>query len=337
MARGRDRPGPQWSRWEAERFRYLWATAPPRLLIIRRGKLSIEMSANTPRTFVLALIADHRVWLAVPLLTTALGLASCAALNPPGATGPRGDTSLYPILFTEDSRRKESIAVALNRLALQAGTSDSGAQLQPVTATILNISPKAGSSLYLPKVGAAAVMNEEETRESLRRFIKEWQELIGSDHAKLSLLERVDQPDGTKLANYEQRPFRYPIRGNYGKLQIRFTSDRRVLNLTSSCIPDAERIQTSLSGYSIRLRSRDAVQQLRQKGLVHTDAKGTIVNFKIPAASGITPRSLVTYILPAKDNPGALEFHIAWEIEFSNAAIKFAYVDAITSETIAVE
>src|SRR6187551_2581501 len=97
----------QRGRWEVECFRYLWATAPPRLLIIRRGKLSIEMRTMLPSPF---LLANHRVWLAVPLLAMALSLASCAAFQPISTTGPRSE-QLYPILLTEDSHRKESIAV----------------------------------------------------------------------------------------------------------------------------------------------------------------------------------------------------------------------------------
>ena len=290
-----------------------------------------------PGTLIRAFMTNYRKWLAVPLLATTLALASCAALQPPNATGPRGNEALYPVLFTEDSHRKEAIAVALNRLVVLTGSPDSiGAKPQPVTTTILNIAPKANSNLYLPKIGATAAMTEEETRESLRRFIREWQELIGSDPAKLSLVERVDQPDGSKLANYEQRPFRFPIRGNYGKLQIRFTSDRRVLNLTSSCIPDAERIQTSLSAYSVRLKSTEAAQQLRESGLAYRDAKGTKVSINVSAASEINPRGLVVYILPAKDKT-ALEFHLAWEMELSNAPIKVAYIDAITGAMVAVE
>lgn len=281
---------------------------------------------------------DHRCWLTVFVLVTGLALAACSALQPPNPTGPRGNEALYPILLTEDVHRRESIAVALNRLASQVGNPNSPqAELQPVTSTILNISPNAGSNLYLPKVGATAVMNEEETRESLRRFIREWRELIGADPAKLSLVERADQPDGSKVANYEQRPFRYPIRGNYGKLQIRFTGDRRVLSLTSSCIPDAEQIQTSLSAYSIRLRSREAVQRLRDKGLTYTSPQGASVALTIPATGEINPRSLVTYVLPAKDRSDALEFHLAWEMELSNAPVKIAYIDGITGETVAAE
>ena len=314
----------------AERFRYLWATVPPGLLIIRRGKLSIEMRAVLHN-------ANRQAWLIAILLVTALALAGCAALQPLSSTGPRGTEALYPVLLTEDTQRKESIAVALNRLGVRPGNPESNQpQLQPVTGTILNFSPSANAGLYLPKIGANAVMNEEETRESLRRFIREWQELIGSEPSKLSLVERTDQPDGTKLASYEQRPFRYPIRGNYGKLQIRFTNDRRVLNLTSSCIPEAERIQTSLSGLTGRLRSRELVQKLVQSGLVYTDATGNQVSLKI-ASANITPRGLVTYILPSRTRPDALEFHLAYEMDLSGTSAKLAYVDAITGEPIVVE
>jgi len=180
-------------------------------------------------------------------------------------------------------------------------------------------------------------MTEEETRESLRRFIAQWQELIGSDPAKLSLMERTDQPDGSKLASYEQRPFRYPIRGNYGKLQINFTSDRRVLNLTRTCIPDADRIQTALSALTIRLKAEDAVAQLREKGLAYLDAKGTSLNFTLPASAVITPQGLTIYVLPAKDRAEALEFHLAWELELGNAPVKYAHVDAVNGAIIAAE
>ena len=178
-------------------------------------------------------------------------------------------------------------------------------------------------------------MTEEETRESLRRFIRDWQELIGSDPDKLSLVDRIDQPDGSKLANYEQRPFRYPIRGNFGKLQINFTNDRRVINLNSTCIPDADHMQSALSSLNVRLKAEDAVQLLRDKGVMFVDTKGSKLSFNLPASSGASAQGLTTYILPAKNRPAALEFHLAWEIELTNAPVKFAYVDAVSGEIIA--
>lgn len=278
--------------------------------------------------------------LVILLLAAALAAGSCATLQPPSSTGPRGSESRYPILLTEEAHRKEAIAAALHRLAMRSensSTTEPQAQLQPITGTILALAPNASTSFYLPKVGAAAVMTEEETRESLRRFINEFQELIGSDPAKLSLVERVDAPDGSKLANYEQRPFRFPIRGNYGKLQIRFTSDRRVLDLSSTCIPDADKMQTALAALTVKLKAEDVVQQVRAKGLSYTDAKGNKVDLKLPAAGQINPGGLVIYILPSKSKADALEFHLAWELGLTNAPVKIAYVDAITGEAVAAE
>jgi hypothetical protein len=282
---------------------------------------------------------NRKVGLAILLVASMLAINSCAALEPPSATGPRGADSVYPVLVTEDSHRREAIAIAVNRLAQLTGNAGAAAaELQPVTATILSLPANANGNLLLPKVGATAVMSEEETRESLRRFIKEWQQLIGTDPTKLSLVERVDQPDGTKLAKYEQRPFRYPLRGNYGKLQIGFAADRRIISLTSSCIPDAERIQASLPAFSgVRLRSKDAIQKLRDNGLAYTDVNGNKVSSKLPAASEIKARGLVIYVLPSKNPTEALEFHLAWEIDLSNAPVNIAYTDAISGEIIAVE
>ena len=250
----------------------------------------------------------HRLRFVIILFVSALVFSSCAALQPPNVTGPGGKTSLYPILLIEDARRQEATLAALNRLGHLSGKSNGARpQLQPVTGTILGLPSQASGSLVLPKVGAAATMNEEETRESLRRFIRDWQELIGSDPAKLSLIERTDLPDGTKLASYQQRPFRYPIRGNYGKLQINFTSDRRVLNLTSSCIPDADRIQSAFSALNVRPRSEETLQRLRAKGLTYVDSQGNERTFAIPASSENCSTNDNLYP-PPKTND-TLEFH----------------------------
>jgi hypothetical protein len=262
--------------------------------------------------------------------------SACAALQPPNVTGPRGVDQLYPIRLTEDSQRREANLAALHRLAQSTGSiGATQPELQPVTSTILSLPDRASGALQLPKVGAGAVMNEEETRESLRRFIRQWQELIGSDPAKLSLVERIDNPDGSKLANYEQRPFRYPIRGNYGKLQIKFTSDRRVLNLTSSCIPDAERIQSSFSSLGLRPRAEETIKQLREKGLTYADAAGNRSTFTIAPSTEIVPRGMTIYVLPSAKTPDTLEFHLAWEMELTNGPVKLAYIDPVSGETIA--
>jgi hypothetical protein len=70
---------------------------------------------------------------------------------------------------------------------------------------------------------------------------------------------------------------------------------------------------------------------------VYTDPKGNKVNSKLPAASEINPHGLVVYVLPAKNPPEALEFHLAWETGLSNASVKLAFIDAISGEIVAVE
>jgi hypothetical protein len=87
----------------------------------------------------------------------------------------------------------------------------------------------------------------------------------------------------------------------------------------------------------VRLRSREAVQKLRENGLTYIDARGTKLNVKFPAASEVTPRGLVIYVLAAGDKLDALEFHLAWEMELGNAPVKIAYIDAINGETVAAE
>lgn len=280
----------------------------------------------------------NQVHVTILFLAFALAAGGCAPLQPSSATGPRSNEPVYPVLFTEDSQRREASVLALNQLIQQSGNSGGFApQLQPITATIRSLPTDPSRPLSLPKVGAGAIMNEEETRESLRRFIRDSRELIGADPAKLSLVERVDQPDGSKLAIYEQRPFRYPIRGNYGRLEVRFTTDRRIVNISSTCIPQADRIQTALATLNVRVKAEDAVSQLRENGILYTDATGNASTFKIPAASEINARGLVIYILPSKSQLDALEFHLGWEIQLGNAPVKTAYVDAINGEKIAVE
>jgi hypothetical protein len=191
--------------------------------------------------------------------------------------------------------------------------------------------------LYLPKLGVAPVMTEEETRESLRRFLRDWRGLIGADPAKLSLVDRVDAPDGTKIANYEQRPFRYPIRGKYGKVQIRFGTDRRVLSLSSTSIPDAERLQPLIAAIVPGLTAEDAMTQIRQKAISYRNASEIQSTFNVPSTAAVNARDLVLYILPSVSNPNQLVFHLTWELELTGAPVNRVYLDAVSGEVIAAE
>ena len=273
------------------------------------------------------MVRDTRLAL---LLFTVL-CSGCAPLQPPGADAPRGE-DVYPFVITEDPERRQVALAAASQLFQPAATEPPA--LQTVTATIRSLPP--GFNLYLPKLGTEAVMTEEETRESLRRFLREWSGLIGADPTRLSLVERVDAPDGSKIANYEQRPFRYPIRGPYGKVHIRFATDRRVLSLSSTSIPDAERLQPAIAAMSPKLTAEDAVARIR-KDVTYQTETGTQSTLQVPTANEANARDLVLYVLSSPTNTNALEFHLAWEVQVGGAGARKVYVDAITGDVVAVE
>ena len=251
------------------------------------------------------------------LLLLALACNACAPLQPPSADAPRGEAA-YPFVITEDPERRQVALAAASQLFQPAATAPPA--LQTITATIKSLPP--GFNLYLPKLGTEAVMTEEETRESLRRFLREWSGLIGADPTRLSLVERIDAPDGSKIANYEQRPFRYPIRGPYGQVHVRFATDRRVLSLSSTSIPDAERLQPAIALMSPKLTAEDAVARIRGKGVPFQNESGTQSTLQVPAASEVNARDLVLYVLTSRTNANALEFHLAWEVLVGGAGAR---------------
>jgi hypothetical protein len=262
---------------------------------------------------------------------------ACAALQPPNAGGPAPSGPPYPVTLTEVSQRREAAVLAFNRITQRSGPGDlTEGYLEPVTATIKSLPADTGTPLYLPKVGSNVEMNEEETREALRRFINDWRVLIGANPSQLSLVERTDRPDGTKIALYEQRAFRHPLRGDFGKLQIQFTANRRLLNLTSSCIPDADRLNSILVGITPRLTAEDAIKHVRNRGVRYTDSFGNSQTFNVSGSNEIDSRELVIYVLPSKPASDSLELHIAWEVTVSNAPFKTVYLDALNDEIIAV-
>jgi len=265
-------------------------------------------------------------------IAIALVTASCAAIQPPDATGPRSGPP-YPVVFTEQTQRTDASFLAFNRLA-QVTTGQPGIELQPITAVIKSLPPATATPFYLPKVGVEAEMNEEETRESLRRFINDWRVLIGANPAHLSLVERTDRPDGIKVARYEQRPFRYPIQGGYGVLEIQFTANRVLRNLSSTCIPDAERLQAALAPLVPKLTAEDAVKAVRAADIPYTNPSGQQTTIRISASEDVSAVELVTYVIPSTGRTDALELHIAWEISVGSNPRKLVYLDAVDGKLI---
>lgn len=267
----------------------------------------------------------------------ALGLSACAASPSPNAAGPRPNEPPYPILLTETAERREVALAAWAKFTTEQGiTNASAPELQPVTATIRSLPTFTGTPLYLPKVGDTIPMNEENTRESLRRFITSIIPLLGARQQQLSLIQRIDAADGTKKALYEQRPFRYPLRGGYGKLEITFTPDRRVLQISSTCVPDTEQLQRTGAARP-KWDAEKVGAQIAGRTFTYRDSAGNTQTLTIAQGENLTVRELVIYPLPRLGDPAILEFHLAWEITVKRVPDSFnIYLDAVTDEILGV-
>jgi len=258
-------------------------------------------------------------------LAALVAVSACAAFQPTDANGPASNRPPYPVALSDLGTRLEEASVAWYQLSQRYGlTGKTEANLHPYTATLESLPANLPAPIYLPKVGSQTNPTEEDTRESLRRFIVEWQKLIGSDPNQLSLVERIDEPSGVKIARYEQRPFRYPLRGGFGKLEIRFRSNGQLIGFSSNCIPNADRLQTTLSGLPPKVTGEQAVNHIK-----------TQPNLSLPTNALVEARQLVVYAQPSKVPPSGLEIRLAWEVDVTNGPVSKVYLDAISDEIIA--
>jgi hypothetical protein len=135
-----------------------------------------------------------------------------------------------------------------------------------------------------------------------------------------------------KIARYEQRPFRFPLRGGYGLVEIQFLANRVVRNVTSTSLPDAERLQTTLAQVAPKLTAADAINVVRNSDIVYTNANGQQVTARVGASEEVTPVELVTLVFPTSGRTDALELHLAWEV--SLGAGRLVYVDAVEGKVL---
>jgi hypothetical protein len=273
------------------------------------------------------------------MIALALASSACAAFRPADTGGPRTDVRLYPVGLVDPAARLEEASLAWYQISQQYGLQHrTEANLDPYTATLQSLPPELATSIQLPKVGDAQ-QTEEQIRESLRRFITEWQRLIGATPQELSLVERTDEAAGIKIARYEQRPFRYPLRGGYGNLTIRFRNDGRLVALSSNCLPNSERLQAGLNQVSPQVTADEAVTRVKAQPINVSGVTGQQTT-TLPDNAVLEPRQLVVYALPqptqSSGQSGGLELHLAWEINVTNGPIKTIYFDAVSSQVIAV-
>jgi hypothetical protein len=273
------------------------------------------------------------------LIAFAIWMSACADRPLPNATGPRPNEVPYPVLMTDTADRREAALTAWTKLMNDQGITNAPVpELQPVTATIRSLPTLTNPPSYLTKVGEGATMSEEETRESLRRFITSASALLGAEPQQLSLVQRTDLADGTKKARYEQRPFRYPLRNDYGLLEITFAPDRRIIQITSTCIPEIEQLQRAGTGIRPRWTSDKVPEQVVGHTFTYVDPTGNQQTLTIAQGEEITVHELVVYPRPRLNDPAVLEFHLAWEITVGHQPNPpTIYLDAVTDEIISVK
>ena len=272
---------------------------------------------------------------ALCVITIALATGACAALQPIDVSGPRANEPAYPVGLADTAARLEQASIAWYQMSQRYGLpGKTDANLNPYTGTVESLPANAGP-IVLPKVGTEPVQTEEQTRESLRRFIADWRQLIGADPEQLSLVERTDDPSGVKTARYEQKPFRYPLRGGYGNFVIRFRPDRQVVSLSSNCIPNADRLQPALNGLTPKITAAEAIDRVKQQAVTTPAVNGPQQTFNLPANATLTAHELVVYAQPAPDQSNGLQLRLAWEIQVTNGPVKTVYYDAIADQVIA--
>jgi hypothetical protein len=277
-----------------------------------------------------------RFFLVALAVVAVVSAGACAAFQPTDANGPAANRPQYPIALSDVGPRLEEASVAWYQLSQRYGLpGKTEANLHPYTATLESLPANLPAPMYLPKVGSITKPTEEDFRESLRRFIVEWQTLIGADPNQLSLVERTDEPSGVKVARYEQRPFRYPLRGNFGSLTIRFRSDWQLVGFSSNCIPNADRLQGTLNSLTPKVTAEQAVNHVKTQGITFLNATGQKQSVSLPANATAEARQLVVYAQPSQDPSGGLTIRLAWEIEVTNGPITKIYLDAISDEIIA--
>ncbi len=272
-----------------------------------------------------------------------LGLLTwaCADTRPADTGRPRAGSDQLSTAITlneSDERRARALATWKTLTAGQAVAAPAP-DLQPVTATLRALPQGLSAPLQLPQMANPDEKDQsrDETRESLRRFLETAAPLLGIELNEVSLVSVTDNPDGSHRALYQQQPFDFPLRNNFGVVEISYTSNLRVTSLSSTAIPDTDRLRRSLASLRQTLSAEKAAATLANQTIRFNDASGVAQTRSNVAASDVSARQLVVFPVISKTDAATLEFHLAWEINVGSGqgAPLLVYVDAVTGEQLA--
>ncbi|HEX8190773.1 MAG TPA: hypothetical protein VF586_20610 [Pyrinomonadaceae bacterium] len=273
---------------------------------------------------------------------TAFMLGACAsAARPAGAERPRGnEPPKFAVFNASEERRAAALANWKAVVGEQAAAASPAPDLRPVTATLASLPAGLQDFPRLPLVvaGDAQTRTEEETRESLRRFLSTAAPLLGIDLKHVSLVEVSDAAavPGSRRALYRQNPFAYPLRNGYGTVEVTFTPDLRVVGLNSTAVPDAERLGRTLAAVPKTITAAQAAAALANRPVTYSDRAGAPQTRTLAQPDPSAARQLVVFpVRRDAADPAALELHVAWEVAADNTeAPLLVYVDAATGDVL---
>jgi hypothetical protein len=277
---------------------------------------------------------------AITVAMLALLLGACASMTRPASSErPRAnELPRFAVLAASEERRTVALAGWKTVIGEQEAAAGPTPELRPVTATLQSLPANLHDYPRLPLVVIKDEKNqsEEETRESLRRFLSNAAPLLGVDLRQLSLVGVSDAGGGAKRALYQQNPFPYPLLNGYGVVEITFTPDMRVVGLSSTAIPDVERLSRALAAVPKNVTAEQAAAALANRVVNYTD-RGAQQTRTITQADTKAARQLVVFPIRRDADPATLELHIAWEVAVGGPeAPLLVYVDAATGDQLGV-
>jgi hypothetical protein len=300
-----------------------------------------EAAAKLTKKLLLNMTYTRRITCGLVFAALAFTLCACAAMTRPASSErPRADAPpRFAVLTASEESRTAALAAWKNIIGEQAAAASPTPELQPVTATLQALPANLQDSPRLPLVVIKDDKNqsEEETRESLRRFLSTAAPLLGVDLRQLSLVGVSDAPasGGAKHALYQQNPFPYPLRNGYGVVEVTFTPDLRVVGLSSTAIPEAERLSRTLASVPKTVTAEQAAAALVNRAVPYTDRGGAQQTRTVTQADSATARQLVVFPIRRDADPATLELHVAWEVAVGGPeAPLLVYVDAVTGDTL---
>ncbi|MBV9928658.1 MAG: hypothetical protein JOZ96_26825 [Acidobacteria bacterium] len=278
----------------------------------------------------------QRIACAALFIAASFVYGGCAsAARPAGAERPRGNEApRFAVLAASDERRSAVLANWKAVVGEQAADASPTPELRPVTATLTSLPAGLRDFPLLPLVVAEAGQKptEEETRESLRRFLSTAAPLLGVDLKHVSLVEVTDAAAGSRRALYRQNPFAYPLRNGYGSIEVTFTPDLRVTQLSSTAVPDANHLARTLAAVPKTVTAEQAVAALNNRAVTYDDRNGAQQTRTFAQLDPTAARQLVVFPVRRNTDPASLELHVAWEVAADPAL--FVYVDAASGEVL---